>query len=220
MTAQFPSWLEKMVRRSRKTFRMSRKIDAARNGAELMSAERRSRWKSKHGEACEDHQADHRVDQRTARNAHEDQHDAEHDQGHQRPETGPRDRRQVAPGGVACRAEAGDEQGGRPACLPERTRVRARVVRHRRRHGQPDQQAEAAEQHDSQLKRPARREPHADQAGEGGDERDDAHAAGQAAAQVRAEREQSRGGRDISHRPREQGVRPIAGCHPGRLVYN
>jgi hypothetical protein len=43
---QLCSWLEKMVRRSRKTFRMSRKIDAARNGAELMSAERRSRWKS------------------------------------------------------------------------------------------------------------------------------------------------------------------------------
>jgi hypothetical protein len=37
---------EKICRKNRKTFRMSRKIDAASKGAELMSRERRIRWKS------------------------------------------------------------------------------------------------------------------------------------------------------------------------------
>jgi hypothetical protein len=37
---------EKIVRKNRKTFRMSRKIEAASSGAELMSVLRRSRWKS------------------------------------------------------------------------------------------------------------------------------------------------------------------------------
>ena len=37
---------EKICRKNRKTFRTSRKIDAARKGAEAMSLERRSRWKS------------------------------------------------------------------------------------------------------------------------------------------------------------------------------
>ena len=37
---------EKICRKNRNTFRMSRKIDAARNGAELMSVEVRIRWKS------------------------------------------------------------------------------------------------------------------------------------------------------------------------------
>ena len=37
---------EKIRRKNRKTFRTSRKMDAARKGAEAMSLERRSRWKS------------------------------------------------------------------------------------------------------------------------------------------------------------------------------
>jgi hypothetical protein len=37
---------EKICRKNRKTFRMSRKIDAASKGAELMSRESRIRWKS------------------------------------------------------------------------------------------------------------------------------------------------------------------------------
>ena len=37
---------EKIRRKNRNTFRMSRKIDAASKGAELMSWDRRSRWKS------------------------------------------------------------------------------------------------------------------------------------------------------------------------------
>ena len=37
---------EKICTKNRKTFRTSRKIEAARKGAELMSPERRSRWKS------------------------------------------------------------------------------------------------------------------------------------------------------------------------------
>ena len=64
----------------------------------------------------------------------------------------------------------------------------------------------------------ARGEPHGDQAGEGGDERDDAHAAGQVAAQPGAEREQRGGGRDVAHRLREQGVRLAAGRRPHLLV--
>jgi len=38
-------------------------------------------------------------------------------------------------------AGAGDEQGGGPAGLPQRPRVRARVVHQRRRHRHPEQQA-------------------------------------------------------------------------------
>jgi hypothetical protein len=163
-------------------------------------------------------QAQHRVDQRAARDIDEDQHDAEHDQRHQCPEKNARERAQVAPGGVAGRAEAGDEQRGRPARLPERLRVHAPVVRHRRRHGQPDQQAERAEQPDGQLEGTARREAHADQAGEGGDERDDAHRAGQVAAEPGTEREQRRGERDVRHRLREKDVRLAAGRRPHPLV--
>jgi hypothetical protein len=37
---------EKIDKKNEKTFRMSRKIDAASRGAELISRERRIRWKS------------------------------------------------------------------------------------------------------------------------------------------------------------------------------
>jgi hypothetical protein len=40
------AWREKICRKNRKTFRMSRKIDAASRGADLMSRDRRIRWKS------------------------------------------------------------------------------------------------------------------------------------------------------------------------------
>ena len=40
------SWREKICRKNRKTFRMSRKIDAASRGAELTSRDSRIRWKS------------------------------------------------------------------------------------------------------------------------------------------------------------------------------
>jgi thimet oligopeptidase len=73
-----------------------------------------------HGEPGEDDQAEHRVSQVGAGDVHEDQHDADHDQHQQRPEARPRERGQVAPGGVAGRAETGDEQRGRPAGWEER----------------------------------------------------------------------------------------------------
>jgi hypothetical protein len=46
MSSKPPSRPETMDRKNRKTFEMSRKIDAARDGAEVMSWVCRSRWKS------------------------------------------------------------------------------------------------------------------------------------------------------------------------------
>jgi hypothetical protein len=93
--------------------------------------------------------------------------------------------------GIARSAEPGDEQRRRPARLPQRPRVHAAVVGDRERHGQPDQQAERGQQPDRERQGPAHREPHADQACEGGDERDDVQAVGQVVACPRAQREQA-----------------------------
>jgi len=43
---RYRSLLEKIRRKNRNTFSTSRKIEAASSGAEVMSLERRSRWKS------------------------------------------------------------------------------------------------------------------------------------------------------------------------------
>ena len=127
-------------------------------------------------------------------------------------------RGQVAPGGVAGGPEPGDEQGRGAARLPERLRVHARVVRERRGEGQPDQKAERGEQPDRQLPGPAHREVHADKTGERRDERHDADAPGQVAAEVGAEREEASRDRHVAHGLREKGVRPAAGCRSNSLV--
>src|SRR6266702_3797508 len=72
----------------------------------------------------------------------------------------------------------------------------------------------AQEQADRQPRGPARREAHADQAGEGGDERGEARAVGQVAAQVGAEREERGRDRDEAHRLREEGAGSSAGWCP------
>src|SRR4029077_15576198 len=68
------------------------------------------------------------------------------------------------------------------------------------------------------LLRAAGAEAHGDQAGEGGDEKDDADPAGQVAAQPGTEREQRGGGRDVAHRLGKQGVRLAAGRLPHLAV--
>ena len=81
----------------------------------------------------------------------------------------------------------------------------------------PNSRPKAASSADGQVARPVNRELHADQTGEGGDEREDADGADEVAAQVGAEREEAGGRRDISHRLREQGVGAVAGGHVDRL---
>src|ERR1039458_10020253 len=56
---------------------------------------------------------------------------------------------------------------------------------------------------------PPDREVHADQAREGDDEPHDGPAFGQRAAQVGAEREETGGDRDVTHRLAEQGVAAV-----------
>jgi hypothetical protein len=103
--------------------------------------------------------------------------------------------------------------------LPEHARIGARVVSDHRGERHPDQQAESAEQYHRQLQRSCGREPHGNEAREGGDQRDDAcRPVAQVPAEIGAEREEARRGRDISHRLPEQCVGLIAGSGSGVSV--
>ena len=63
---------------------MSRKIEAASNGAVRMSLAFLRRWKSYAVRPAEDHEPGDGIDQRAVRNLDEDGHDAEEDQRDQR----------------------------------------------------------------------------------------------------------------------------------------
>ena len=142
---------------------MSRKIDAASSGAVLMSFVRRSRWKSNIVKPAKIDEAEHGVDQRPVRDVDEDRHDPEHDQREQRPEADAGERAEVAPGRVAERAEAGDEERRRRARLPEGLRVARGVVGESRGHREPDQHPEGEEEEDRELLGAPHREVHPDQ---------------------------------------------------------
>ena len=193
---------------SRKTFRMSRKIDAASSGAALMSWALRSRWKSYIVKPAKITRPEDRVDQLTVRDPDEDQDDPEDDQRDQREEHDARERRQVAPRRVAGSAEPGDEERGRGSRLVDRLRVGVRVVGDRRRDREAHQQTEPEQQADRELLGALDREAQAEQACDRGDEPEEAPAR-RVASQIGATREERGRDGDEAHGVGEEGARRV-----------
>jgi hypothetical protein len=157
------------------------------------------------GQAREDHEPGDRVDQPPVRDPDEDRHDPEQDQRDQRAEADACERGQIASGGVSRRAEAGDEESGRAARLPDDLRVGARVVADRRRRGQSHEDAEGEQQRDRRLLRPLRRGVETEQAREGRDEQRPASSVREVAANIPPDCEEARRDGDEAHRLPEQG---------------
>src|SRR5215211_4318823 len=149
---------------------MSRKMEAASNGAVRMSWLAAKALEVEGRQAGEDHQAKDRVDQRSVRDEDEDGNDAEQDQPDQGPEEDAGERREVAPGGVAGGPEPGDEQRRRSAGLPDPLRVGACVVAERWRHRESDEHTEPEQERDGEPLGSLGGGVHGDEAGEGGDE--------------------------------------------------
>src|SRR5581483_1324321 len=115
--------------------------------------------------------------------------------------------REVAPDGVAGSAEAGDEECRRTAGFPDCLRIGARVVGDGGRNGEAEQEAEAEEEADGELLGPLRGGVDPEQQGKGGDVRADCPVARGVAADVGAEREDTRGEGNEAHRLAEQRTR-------------
>jgi len=95
----------KIERNNRNTLRTSRKIDAARGGADVLSAAQPLEVECR--QPGEDHETGDCVDERAVRDLHEHEHDPEHDQRDPRPEEEAGEDREVAPRRVADGTEPG-----------------------------------------------------------------------------------------------------------------
>src|SRR5262249_85206 len=163
------------------------------------------------------------------RDPHEDGDDPEHDQREQRPEAHTGKPREVAARGIAGAAEAGDEQRGRAARLPDRLRVRRRVVGDCRRGADSHEDAKAEEEADRELLGALGREVEPDQKREPRHVPDEPAAVRKATPEVATGPERAGRNRNEPHRLPEESARLVScdcrlngcieGAHEPRAYY-